>query len=335
MTDQTVPMVATTVGVAVVTYNSADLVDDFLDALAAAVPTGVQVRVVVADNASTDDTVERLNDWSCRSYGTLEVEVVSIGANLGYAAGINVATRTLGVVDAVLIANPDVRLGTGALAALLATASEPAVGVVVPRLTDERDRTQPSLRRDPSVGRAAAEALLGGARAARRGWSEVIDVTDRVYATPGDVDWATGALLLVTGTCQRVLGPWDESFFLYSEETEYLQRARRAGFRVRYQPAAAAYHRGGAAHRDPSLWALLTCNRVVLFARSHGWLTTALFWLAVLSNEVLRAPSSRPHRVAAVRLLALALPSNRGASPRRGANLAGNARLTPDDRTPD
>ena len=82
--------------------------------------------------------------------------------------------------------------------------------------------------------------------------------------------WATGAALAVSPACRAAVGRWDESFFLYSEETDYALRAADAGFAVRYTPASVVAHVGGDQGRAPRLWALSAANRVELHRRRHG-----------------------------------------------------------------
>jgi N-acetylglucosaminyl-diphospho-decaprenol L-rhamnosyltransferase len=284
----------TRIDLAVVTYNSARVLGGFLDSLDAL--DEAELRTFVVDNASSDDTVA-----TARTHRRA-VEIIETGANLGYAAAINQAARQFDPDALTIIANPDIRLAPGFLPPILAAASEPGVGVIAPRLRDERGECLPSLRHDPTLGRALAEALVGGNLAGRLGMGELVLDPDR-YDRPHDVDWASGALLAVTPACRCEVGAWDESFFLYSEETDYQLRARAAGFRVRFTPDAVAIHRGGAVHVTPHLWSRLTSNRIRLFRKYHGQAHTALFWAAVLCNELLRAPRSRTHRQAAAELV--------------------------------
>lgn len=289
----------TSVAVVAVTFNSAGDIEGFLDSLDALGDT--DVHVIVADNASNDGTVEL-----ARAHRRAP-DIVETGGNLGYAAAINAALPRVGDGDLVIIANPDVRLETGFLEPVAKAAVARDVGVVATRLLDGSGALLPSLRRDPKVRYALAEAVLGGDRAARLRLGELI--TDAAaYQHAADVDWASGALLAVTPWCRREVGSWDETFFLYSEETDFQLRARAAGLRVRFVPEAAAWHRGGAAHVDPFLWSTMTTNRVRLFRKHHGRLHTTLFGLAVLLNEVLRMPRSATHRRAA-RDLVRCLPS--------------------------
>jgi glycosyltransferase involved in cell wall biosynthesis len=103
------------------------------------------------------------------------------------------------------------------------------------------------------------------------------------------VDWATGAVWLVSAECVATIGLLEERYFLYSEETEYMLRAGDAGFAVRYEPEALAVHVGGEQSTSPYLWALSITNRVRMQRELRGRAAAARMWLAVLLNELPRA----------------------------------------------
>ena len=279
----------TRVDVVAVTYNSGGDITGFLDSLSVLDGQEIEVVVHVIDNASADDTV-RLAASHPR-----QPRILQSGDNLGYAGAINKGLQQIPMDSLVLVANPDTRLQAGFLQPLLEAAAAPDVGVVSVRLVDSAGAALPSQRREPAVHRALAEALLGGHRAARLGLSELV-TSPAAYRTSHDVDWAVGALLAITPAARAAVGPWEDSFFLYSEETEYLLRVRDAGLRVRYEPRARAFHRGGASHSDAFLWSTLACNQVRLFRSRHGAVRSAGFYAAKLLNEVLRAPRAPTHR---------------------------------------
>lgn len=288
--------------VVVVTYDSSDLLPDFVASLPKAAE-GVDAVLVAVDNASSDGSaaaVARL-DASAR--------VVRLPENRGYAAGINAGVAVAPAAGAVLVLNPDVRLRPGAVARLLGALREPGVGIAVPRLVDTDGEVLFSLRREPSVRRALGEAVLGGRRSGRYpAWGEL--VTDPAeYLRPATADWASGAALVISRACLDAVGPWDESFFLYSEETDFMLRARDRGFALRYEPRAEAVHVGGEAHVSPRLWSILTLNRVRLYRRRHGRWATVCFRTALALGEALRA--ARGRRVSRAALAALLFPSRR------------------------
>lgn len=279
--------------IVVVTYNSAQRLPAFFDALPGALEGAGDVELVVADNASADDTLEIVRRRAP------DATVLALPGNAGYAAGLNAAVAAARPSNAVLALNADVALHAGSLRHLLAALDLPGTGIAVPRLLDADGRLAHSLRRDPSILRALGEAVLGGTRAGRvAALGEVVVDTGR-YTRAGTADWATGAAMLLSRRCLDAVGPWDESFFLYSEEVDFAQRARAAGFALRFVPEAVATHIGGDSGVSPQLWSILTVNRVRLFAARHGRLAGGAFRAAVLLNEGLRALAGRRvHRAA-------------------------------------
>ena len=261
----------------VVTYQSAAVVPGFLQALPAAMQGVGDWRLFVADNGSSDATLALVDELAPSA------EVVSTGANLGYAAALNAAVAASRGADAWLFANPDLRLRPGSVALMLELLRG-STGVVVPRLVDGEGLLLPSLRRAPALHRLAAEALLGGRRAGRWGVGELV-VDASAYDVETVADWATGAALLCSRTCLEQTGPWDESYFLYSEETDFLLRARERGFGLRLQPRATAVHLGGEAHADPRLYGLLTLNRARHYRSRHGPVAAGVFRALLVGYE--------------------------------------------------
>lgn len=283
------------VAVVTVTYNSQDVIKDFLGSLDKGLK-GVSWHLTVADNDSSDGTVPLVRDRAP------DATVVAMGRNAGYSAGINAAVRAAPPHSEILVLNPDVRLTPGCVAELR-TALRPGIGIAVPRLLDGEARPLNSLRREPTVLRAWADALIGARRAGRfRSLGEI--VTDRkIYDRSVTADWAAGAALLISSECWNRCGPWDESFFLYSEETDFALRARDAGLVTRYVPAARAIHLGGGSSTSPRLWPLLTLNRVRLFSRRNGRIRTLAYWAALVAREGSRALLGKETSRAAVRAL--------------------------------
>lgn len=284
------------IAVVVVTYNSTDLVADLSATLPVSL-TGFEWELVVADNASVDETVAEISRLLPRA------RIVEMGHNAGYAAGINagVAAAAPGF-DAVLVLNPDVRLAPGCVAALAGELG-PDVGVTVPRLVDGAGRLIESMRGAPSILGALADALVGASRAGRVRWVGEVVTDPAEYERGQDTDWAEGSTQLISAECWRACGPWDESYFLYSEETEFHLRARDRGFRVRYVPAARAVHLGGESTTSPGLWTLLVANRVRLFTARRGRVQGAVYWLMVLARECSRALMGKQTSRRAVRTL--------------------------------
>jgi len=290
------------VTVIVVTYQSGDVVGDCLRSIPAAFAGLPAPCVVVVDNASTDSTATEV------ATAAPDVLFHRLADNLGYAAAINagleVSTdRSGGAVGPVLVLNPDIRLQAGSAAPLVAALDVAGVGIAVPRIVDEDGTIQLSLRREPSLLRTAGEAVLGGHRAGRfPAFGEV--VTDPAeYERPGNVDWATGATMLVSAACFDAVGRWDESGFLFSEEVDFALRARDAGFEVRYEPASTVVHLSGSSSTVPELWPLVVQNKLRLYRSRHGRIRSAAFTTATVANEAVRAAAGRPANRAALRMI--------------------------------
>ena len=299
-----------TVTVIVVTYHSAAVLPGLLESLDDGL-RGVSWQLIIADNASADDSVaiaQRIVP-GCR--------IAQTGRNAGYAAAFNAALRVAAPSDAVLILNPDVRLRPGSVARLLARlggagpSSEQRVGITVPRILGEDGHVALSLRREPTVRRALGDALLGQRAGRFPALGETVVDRD-AYFRDGTVDWATGAVMLMSRACLDACGPWEERFFLYSEETEFALRARDRGFLTTLVADAEVVHIGGESRVSPALWSLLTVNKVRLYGMRHSRPATALFWSAVFLREASRAvlghPRSRRALAALVRPARLPFP---------------------------
>jgi GT2 family glycosyltransferase len=195
-------------------------------------------------------------------------------------------------------------LDRDAVVELLAELADPSVGVVVPQTRHFDGGLIYNQRRDPTLLRALGSVLLGANRASR--WPRLSEeITDRNdYLQPVDVDWGVGAAVLVSRACLDAVGPWDESFFLYSEEIDFCQRVRRHGMRVRYTPRAVVYHEGGGGVHDRRLRSMMSINKVRLYTRHHNRAASWAFFATAFLYEASRGlAGSESARAAAVSLM--------------------------------
>lgn len=277
--------------VVTVTYNSASVLTGLLDSLHAGLESIERYEVIVVDNDSHDNSVD------LALAHPIGARVIRTGRNGGYSAGINAATATIDPSADLLVLNPDIRLQPGAIRSLYAGLSNSSVGVAVPQVRGEDGAVSKSIRREPSIATAWSEALLGGTLAARMGLGEIVH-SPALYQDGGPIEWATGAILLVSAKARQEIGDWDESFFLYSEEVDYLQRVRAAGLDVLYVPTSQVIHIGGDYHSSDFLTALMTANRIKYHRRHHGALASALFRSGIVVGEAMRLAIGSGHRSA-------------------------------------
>jgi N-acetylglucosaminyl-diphospho-decaprenol L-rhamnosyltransferase len=231
-------MTAPPVTVAIVSFNTRDLLLRCLGSLAGDVKAG-RARVVVVDNGSSDGSVDAVRA------GAPWAEVIERPDNPGFGAAVNLVARHS---DSpwLVAANADVALAPGALRELLAAAGGPEVGALAPRLVSADGATQHSVWPLPTVGQAVVFALGVphlwpglGERLCLEGWWDP--------ETARTVPWAIGAFLLLRRRAFDAVGGFDERQWMYAEDLDLGWRLRDAGYRTRYVPRALAAHAAGAA----------------------------------------------------------------------------------------
>jgi N-acetylglucosaminyl-diphospho-decaprenol L-rhamnosyltransferase len=267
------PDASRAVVVVVVTHNNARHVDALLDSLPAAFGD-LRYQTVVVDNASTDNTLDVLGS-------RLDCTVIP-NSNSGFAAGVNLGVRHGAGHGPILVLNPDATLEPGAVAAMCRVLAQPDVGVVAPRVVEADGRLSPSLRREPTLGRAGGLSFTG-----LPAFSERVD-NARDYEREHVVDWAMGAILLIDRECYDSMSGLDESYFLYSEETDFCLRARDAGWSTLYTPDAGAMHIGGGSGESEKTHTMRTINRIRIYRRRTGPTRAWIYYLLSVGVEVRR-----------------------------------------------
>ncbi|WP_185975644.1 glycosyltransferase family 2 protein [Tessaracoccus rhinocerotis] len=272
----------------VVTYNNEGDVDALISSLRSEAMQ-CSMRVILVDNGSVDATVARASAHA-------DVHVVDTGCNLGYAGGINRGSTFVGETETLLILNPDTTVVPGAVAAMRRRRELVGADLVVPALEGSDGRRARSLRREPSISRRLGDAVCGRFWNSRPSWLSE-DVRDRAaYAHAHPVEWATGAALMVSAEAANQIGPWDERFFLYSEETDYFRRARELGFSAWYEPSARVIHAEGGSGRSPALVALLVVNSL-RYVEKHRPVAAPIHRALLILHE-LRRWRDPDHRLA-------------------------------------
>jgi GT2 family glycosyltransferase len=294
---------ATDVAVLIVTFNSEKDIPRLLESLRLEAEDQ-SIKVVVADNSPNARTLGILAQHH-------DVLAFSTGGNLGYAGAINAARRRAGAAGTYLVLNPDLSLVRGAVLALRQRMASVGAGVVVPRLLDEDGSTYPSLRREPSFSRALGDALLGSKMTSRPAWLSEINQDPKIYSSARPIEWATGAALLIRSDVAEVVGDWDERYFLYSEETDYMRRVRECGFAVWFEPLAIMTHTRGGSGSSIELEALMAANRIRYVLKFHSKGYALAFRAAVVLSALLRAPLPGRRGI----FLLLLLPSKWGKLP--------------------
>jgi GT2 family glycosyltransferase len=269
------------IDVVVVAYRSRDHLRQAVDGL-----VGLDgVRVLVVDNACPDRSYVEVAD--------LGVEIVHAAANGGFAAGCNLgiaASRS----PLVLLLNPDASIAGDDLdrlrRALLAAAD---IGAAAPRIVQPDGTLAWSLRRFPRVRTTYAQALYLHRLAPHAGWADEVIRDEPAYARPRDVEWASGAALLVRRSILERIGGLDDGFFLYCEDMDLCRRVQLLGYRVVFEPGSVARHVGGGStsSRGPLL-PVLAASRMRYAALHRGRPATLLERGGIALGAVTHLPTA-------------------------------------------
>jgi N-acetylglucosaminyl-diphospho-decaprenol L-rhamnosyltransferase len=246
------------VAAVVVTYNGLPYVERSLESVAG-------LDTVVVDHGSTDGTLELVRE-RFPSVRLVEQE------NLGLAAGWNRGIRDTSA-PYVLVLNADAWLVGDAVSQLVRLADErQKAGYIGPKLLNPDGTLQPSVRSFPTPWRLATEyfflrKLAPGSRALNAFYGAGFS-HDEVR----EVDFTKGAAFLLRRAAFDEVGPFDEKFFLFSEETDWCYRLREAGWQVLFDAEAEAVHVGGASWRPQSatLFREQVRGHLRFLAKHHG-----------------------------------------------------------------
>lgn len=279
------------VAVSIVAWKGADLTIECLRSVERELHDLAECHVYVVDNASPDDSAERVERAIAENGWHRWATFIRSPTNGGFAAGNNIAIRAMfaggNPPDFVLLLNPDTVVRPGAFRRLLTFMLEqPTVGIAGGRSEDPDATPQCCSFRFPNVlGEMSLYLALG--------------VFDRLFARyvtrvgiperPVQVDWVSGAFMMIRRQVIEDIGLMDEGYFLYYEETDFTLRARRAGWSCWHVPDSRVVHLVGQSSgvtvrhikpaRRPAYWFE---SRRRYFTLNHGRAYAAIADLMVL-----------------------------------------------------
>ncbi|MEY2419706.1 MAG: N-acetylglucosaminyl-diphospho-decaprenol L-rhamnosyltransferase [Actinomycetota bacterium] len=259
----------TRVAAVIVNYNAGAYLVDCVRSLRAADVN----EIVVADNASTDGSLEALR------HADADVVVVETGGNLGYGANVNRGAAAVSAdVDVLVICNSDVTVEPGSIKALAAALDADAeLGIVGPRIDNVDGTLYPSARVVPRTIDAVGHAFIGLAMPTNR-FTRRYRMLDWDHATARRVDWVSGACFAIRRDLFERLRGFNENYFMYLEDIDLCHRAGLAGAAVGYDPSAQVVHVGGVSTKQLPYRMLAEHHRSVLrwWWTSHRWPVRAL-----------------------------------------------------------
>lgn len=223
-------------GVIILNWNGVELLRRFLPRVVECTPPET-ADVVVADNGSTDDSVE----WVKEHYPS--VRIIAFDKNYGFAAGYNKAIAECGYKVSILLNSDAAPIERGWVEPLLKALENPDIAAAQPKIRSERDRGMFEY-----AGAAGGLLDKNGYPYCRGRVLGAVEQDNGQYDSPElvDIDWASGACLAVDTAAYLAAGGLDESFFAHMEEIDLCWRIRLMGKRVVCVTDATVYHLGGA-----------------------------------------------------------------------------------------
>jgi GT2 family glycosyltransferase len=273
------------VSVVVVTFNALPWIEQALESVRGN-------ETIVVDHGSTDGTLELVRE---RFPEARVIEQENKGLGGGSNAGMRVASG-----DWFLLLNSDAWATEGALERLVEFGmAHPDAAVVGPKLRYPDGRLQRSVRGFPTLWRLATEYLFLRKLAPRSRAFNAFYGDGFAHDTTYEAEFLMGAVLLVRREAADTVGLFDEDFFMFSEETDWLYRFRQAGWKVLFTPDADFVHVGGATTKKT--WGPMFREQV----RGH---------IRFLAKHRSRREAERARRLLLVslRLRGIAFPGQRG-----------------------
>jgi GT2 family glycosyltransferase len=231
------------------------------------------IEIIVVDSASTDGSAQMVRDEFP------QVRLIASDQNLGYAGGNN-AGVDIARGRYLFLLNPDTVVKADALARLVDYMdTHSTVGAVGPQLLWPDGTIQSSRRRFPTLGSLFWESTLLGQWFPNNQHIRRYHMADQSPDHPQQVAWVVGAAILIRGEAWRQVGPIDETFFMYFEETDWCHRSTAAGWEIHYLPEAQVTHYEGKSSEQ------VVAARTIRFQRSKLRYTRKYFgpgWAAAL-----------------------------------------------------
>jgi GT2 family glycosyltransferase len=269
--------------VVLVAHNSSGWIESSLQALCAE----SDWEIVLIDNASSDDTRERVTRFANR------VRIIANAENRGFAGAVNQAVK-LATGSVIVALNPDTVPQHGALDCL-ARILDTKTGAAGGMLLDQLGKPQLGflVRRFPTLASALSEVLLLNRLWPSNPWNSRYRCLDLDYSRSQEVDQPAGAALAFRRHAWEQAGGLDELFYpVWFEDVDFCLRLRQLQWRIVYCPEAVFRHAGG-----HSVSRLSFCERqhywyanlLRYFRKHHGRVAVVLLRVGIAFGMLLRS----------------------------------------------
>jgi len=240
---------------------------------------GIDSETLLVDNASSDGTAQMVRDRFPA------VHLIANSENLGFAAA-NVQAMQMARGRYVLLLNPDTLVPPHALGELIQFAdAHPHAGIIGPKLVYGDGSLQHSCRSFPTIAAALFRNTFLGRIFPKADASATYLMQDWAHDTVAEVDWVSGACMLVRREAFEQLGQLDTGFWWGAEDVDYCWRAHKAGWKVLYTPTPVITHLVGRSTDQAVLATVVRHHRGMyrLYSKhvARNPLSRCLVWLGV------------------------------------------------------
>lgn len=223
---------APSVAIVILNWNGQKFLQQFLPSVLAS--TYSNKRIIVADNASTDDSIIFLQQ------NFPEVEILQHATNEGFAKGYNSALEKVNS-DYYVLLNSDVEVEQDWIEPIITLMeNDPTIGACQPKLLSYTHR-----REFEYAGGSGGWLDTFGYPFSRGRIFDIVEEDNGQYDDAAPCFWASGAAMFVKSNLYQSIGGLDEYFFAHQEEIDFCWRLQLAGYKVYVQPASVVYHVGG------------------------------------------------------------------------------------------
>jgi GT2 family glycosyltransferase len=251
-------MSSTQVAVVILNWNGKDFLSRFLPGI---ISNSGSAEIIVADNASSDDSVSFLTT------NFPSVSIIQNDTNGGFAKGYNDALRKVNATYYVLL-NSDVEVTPGWIDAPLSLLeSDRKIAACQPKILDYKNRTSFEY-----AGAAGGYIDKFGFPFCRGRIFDSYEKDLNQYNDNREVFWATGACLFIRSEAYHNQKGFDEDFFAHMEEIDLCWRLKNEGFKIMYCAGSMVYHVGGGtlSKSSPRKTYLNFRNNLILLCKNHA-----------------------------------------------------------------
>ena len=220
------------VSVVILNWNGKHHLQNFLPSVVASVYGNLEI--VVADNASTDDSLRFIKEHYP------DIRLISNGENLGFAGGYNKALSAI-TSDYIILLNSDVEVTPNWIEPVISLIeSDSKIAAAQPKINSWHNKAEFEY-----AGAAGGFLDRFGYPFCRGRIFDTLEKDLEQYEVADEIFWGSGAALFIRRSCWEEIGGFDADFFAHMEEIDLCWRLKKVGYKIMYCPDSEVFHVGG------------------------------------------------------------------------------------------